>query len=277
MTIKIKHVNVNIMLTAEALRTGIEEFQLNVNGIEVMPVYWIIAPDYSDAFKGAKGTPEAMQSEVDRVLARCAEVSEEVNVRTVNGARNFLYRNQIATDCSGFGFNLLDRVTESEGLGSYADTIFVPRKAIIEASVKESWRVEHELTPDEIADLPTQVPLKWVSETFNKDLASQVNVVRLCNDAASIAVSHLCEVQPGDLIAMSKNGKSKHVAVIVEADDDLIEIWDSYRDDESYGGIMSHEIQIRDTNLPIESQTWTQFDTGRYDSFAIRRPKALTN
>ncbi len=263
------------MLTPEVLRTGIDQFELTVNDVEVMPVYWIITPDYGDGFKGAKGTPEDMQGEVIRILANCAEISEEVNVTSVNSARNFLYRNQIGIDCSGFVFNLFTRALESQGQESYAKSLYVPKPAIVQASTKESWRVEHELTAGELEDLPHQVPLEWVAKTFNKDLASQVNVARLCNDAASVAVPHLCETQPGDLIAMSKNGKSKHVAMVVEADDGLIEIWDSYRDDESYGGVMGHEIQIRDKTLPIEAQTWSDFDVSRYDNFAIRRPKAL--
>ena len=149
------------------------------------------------------------------------------------------------------------------------------KKELIQAATKDSWKDEHILTDDEIANLPAQVPLRWVCTIFNKEPASQVNVARLCNDMGSVAVASLVEVQSGDLIAMGKNSKSKHVAIVISVEDNSIEIWNSYREDASYGGIMSHQIRIIDKDAPIEEQSWLGFDLRRYENFAIRRPKAF--
>jgi hypothetical protein len=259
------------MVSAELLASNIEQFRLNVATQQVMPVYWINTPDYANGFKGAKGSPEELQAEIDRIIEHCQSVPEEINVNDTESARNFLYRNQVGIDCSAFVYHLIDKTLKSERDESFRKYLYVPKEGVITASTKDSWRVEHELTPTEIAELPPQVPLEWVCKTFNKEPASQVNVARLCNDEASSEVAELEEAQPGDLVSMKKNGKPKHVGVIVKTDGKEWEVWDSYREDAGYGGIMPHIVKI----IGDDVVHWSKFDANRYEGFIIRRPIAF--
>lgn len=263
------------MNVSEALYEGIALFELDVNAYGVMPPYWINTPDYSNGFKGAKGSPEDMQGEVNRIVSECLEVDEAINVYDEESARNFLYRNQVGIDCSGFAYHLIDRVVEGNLGNSFSDYLFIPKEGVVAASKKETWRSAYDLTASEASNLPPMVPLNWVCETFEKEPASQVNVARLCNDAASAEVPDFYDIQAGDLIQMKRDGKSKHIGIVAEAAGNEFTMWDSYREDRGYGGIRPHSIKIIDASLPLETQKWLDFETTRYDEFIIRRPNVF--
>src|SRR3989344_3150686 len=264
------------MVSGESISVGIDQFKLEVVQAEVFPVYWINTPDYAAGFRAAKATPEEMQAEVDRIVQHCESVDENINVRDAGSARNFLYRNQIGLDCSAFVYHLVDRVLLADGRESLQHSLFVPRNSVISAASKDSWHDEHELTRSEAAELPEMVPLDWVCDTFKKEPVFQTNVARLCSAESSDGIEDLRSVVPGDLVYMTKSGKSKHVAIVTQVDGNEWEVWDSYREDDGYGGIMPHRVQITDPNAVLQDQKWTNFDKSRYDEFSVRRLKALS-
>ncbi len=257
------------MITSEVLRKKVEDFKLEVLDWKVFPVYWINTPDFGRGFLGAKGSPEQMQKEVARIIKASSNADEEINVVNAGSARNFLYRNQIGIDCSGFVFHLLSK--SIGGTGRLVDTLFVPRDTVIAASEKDSWKRVRELSDKDKRRLPEMVPMEWVCNTFSKEPQFLTNVKSFSSDETSAIVTDYSEVTVGDIVIMEKKGRYKHMGIVTDVNGMEWEVWDSYREDDGYGGVRRHEVEIVNPSLSLNLQHWTDFDTTRYDAYSVRR------
>ncbi len=258
------------MLNTEALVSSIQEYQLVLPPVRVYPVFWIEEPpEYPSGFMGAKPSAFELQIEVDRLLLETA-----TTIDNESSARQFLRDNRLGIDCSGFVFHVLSRTQQSTGGQALESGLYIPKSSLITSAAKENWREVHELTQQEIDQFDEHVPLSWVCETFKRKAQFLTNVDRLCmNNESSSAVTDLCEVLPGDLICMKRNGRPKHVAVVTAAERGLLECWHSWEVPGELGGVMSFEIQTTNPLAPLKDQHWSIDPSKKYDDYAVRRLK----
>jgi hypothetical protein len=135
------------------------------------------------------------------------------------------------------------------------DDLSVPKDNVLNGAFNfDEWKAAYTLSEKEADELPEDVPLRWVVETFKRKPVNLCRVAGLISDFSSRPV-RVSKMRPGDLVDLAGNGEYKfHVAIVCNVKDNEVTIVHSTRNDENdLGGIIFENLTFEGENIHTQN------------------------
>lgn len=245
----------------------VKKYNLKANGFSFWPPYWINEPGVRSGLFAGKGSPEELQSEVDRIF----DVYQDP-INTSEAARYLMLRNGLGVECAGFIFHVMDNYLQTIGKGQLVDDLFVPKEELLKAADKESWKKHKELSSKEKESLPDNVPMAQVCAWFKREPQYITNVERLIDNSVVDPVDDLDNVQAGDLITLKSWSVYPHLGIVTEVSNSKVEYFSSDFDPVGPGGVTPHETTVEEL---ANQESVEGFNGKLYTPAGVYRVRAL--
>jgi hypothetical protein len=162
----------------------------------------------------------------------------------VDGSLPIPKLNYKGIDCSGFVYIVFEHLYKTVFNKNINDILSVPKQDVLNGALHyQEWRDAYLLSHDESNNLPDDVPLTWVIDTFKRKPINLCRVAGLVSNYSSTAIN-LSDVQIGDCIYMTNiDDHIAHIAIITHVQESSLTIVHSGRDNSSdIGGIITETI-----------------------------------
>ncbi|MCA9348701.1 hypothetical protein KC878_00980 [Candidatus Saccharibacteria bacterium] len=234
-----------------ALNRAISRFSYTTNTGEVFWAPYLRNDLYIETKQAIRGlgktSPDEIKRSVDYIKANYPDLNgQQIRQKLIDGSLPDKSMNYKAIECSGFVYYVMSEVLEVVHGVRLSDMLAMPKEAVMNGALNyKEWQEKHKLTPEEIKNLPNDVPISWVVDNFNRKPANLCNVRTLTSDFSSYAVSPE-DAQIGDLVHMLDGAdKRQHIAVIVNTENNSIELAHSSRKNPQYlGGVVRETLPI---------------------------------
>lgn len=215
-----------IIETSEALQDLYYQYSyLPLGGKEIVCPYWMNKLSKGIfGLGGGKGKPEEI---VETTKIEAEKQKIDLKSLTESEIVNFMKKNRIGVDCSGFAFWMLDALDKEKGGNGITDDIPFCRGKIIKA---------------------------------------RANVKMLTDDSVSYSVEKTGEIKPGDMIRF-RNGNHMAIvlSLICKKDNQIEEILYTHSTSEVYSqvsGVHSAKILVVNPYLGLKQQKWLEKTSG---------------
>jgi hypothetical protein len=197
-----------------------------------------------------KASPEEIKKSVDYIVGLFPDATaEEIKQKLVDGSLPEKEFNYKGIDCSGFVYYVMSAVYQKVLGKELIDDLSVPKDNVLNGAFNfDEWKDAYTLSEKEADELPEDVPVRWVVETFKRKPVNLCRVAGLVSDFSSRPVC-TSEMKLGDLVDLAGSGDYKfHVAIVCNIEGNIVTIVHSTRDNvDDPGG-------IRFEKLPFDSE-----------------------
>jgi len=202
-----------------------------------------------------KTSPEELKRSADYIVSLYpGSTAEEIRQKLVEGSLPKKEFNYKGVDCSGFVYHVMHAIYQKVLNKELMDDLSVPKKDVLNGALKfDEWKSAYPLSDQEAKELPDDVPLRWVVETFKRNPVNLCRVAGLISDYSSVDIP-VPDMRPGDLVDIEGRGDYKfHVAIICGFDSKTVTIAHSTRIDPSdIGGVTFEKIPYDKNKIDTE-------------------------
>jgi hypothetical protein len=239
----------------KALSKAIDKFKfVDEYGNEFWTPYLIndIYIEDSKALRGlGKSSPEDIIISVNYIKNKFPGISgKEIRLKLIDGSLPEKNKNYKAIDCSGFVFYVMCYFFKDAYGEDLTNIIGMPREAVLNGALNYvDWNKAHKITQEEIDNMPENVPLSWVVETYGRKPANLCNVKALTSDHSSTPVK-VADIQVGDLVQMVDISHNMPHIGVVTATGEQVEVYHSGRiNKDDVGGVRRDYLPFVDGKL----------------------------
>lgn len=270
------------MTDSELLKSFVDQYQLQVNGVKFWTPYFINTPKVGNPNHApslpapylGKGTPAQIKEALLDAIAR-----ENANLTTPDEYRKFMHDQLIGIDCSGFIYRVLEALLVTKGI-AIDDHLFWTRQELLEAYDKGTPWHQPELSRATVEAYPEQVALSRVASDWGWKMPTKlVTMKRLASDEISREISDVAGLRPADIImALGREDDIPHYVVVVEATPTRVVYAHSGRTTGGIGGVEYGEMDITKPDQSLDLQEWQDSNFLKQRRFlGIRRWKILSD
>ena len=236
----------------QSLDKHINEFHIRLsNGLEFWAPY-IRNDNHSEMGKNSphgvgKSSPEDISGAAEYIISLFPDIdAESLRRKLIDGSLPEKNYNHKGIECSGFVYHVMDRTYRDCLNKELVDDLSVPKSHVLNGGLKfNEWKAAHQLTQEEIEEMPEDVPMRWVVDTFKRKPQNLCRVPGLASDYSSILVDPV-DVRIGDLVHMQIAGESiPHITIITEISSDSMTMAHSARlNPEDAGGVSLETVPV---------------------------------
>jgi len=195
-----------------------------------------------------KSSPAEILAASEYIVALFPDVDgEAVRQKLIDGSLPEKEFNYKGVDCSGFAYYVMDQVYR-EFLGkNLVDDLSVPKSHVLNGAYNlDDWKAAHALSAEEAEELPEDVPMSWVVDTFQRNPVNLCRVAGLVSDYSAVAVRP-DTLRVGDLLHVITPGETiPHVLIALKVENDKITVAHSgRRDPNDIGGVAIEVILLK--------------------------------
>jgi len=259
------------------LKLYIKEFHIPLNnGLEFWPPY-LRNDNHAEVGNTVprglgKASPEELRMSAEYILTLFPTITaQEIRNKLIDGSLPEAGMNYKGIDCSGFVFYVMDGLYKKLFSKSLTTDLAVPKAQVLNGAYNFlEWRAAHKLTDIEEFNIPDNVPVDWVVDTFHRKPVNLCGVSSLVSDYSSCAVD-VYNCRPSDLLHVKvKNDPIPHLAIVTDVKPYTLTVIHSGRKDpHDSGGILTETIPR--TNSTIDTLALTV----PREFLGIRRLKSL--
>lgn len=260
----------------EVLRQAVNAFHITVDGESFWAPY-LRNDNFTQDASVPRGLGKASADEIKvsaeyiKSLFPTAD-GEMIRQKLVDGSLPEKHYNYKGIDCSGFTYFVMDQVYK-ELLGTdLMDDLSVPKSHVLNGAYNlDEWKAAYTLSKDQAEELPEDVPMRWVVETFHRNPVNLCRVAGLASDYSSVKIDPLDSIV-GDLVHMIAAGQDvPHIGIILERRPESVLIIHSGRENSiEIGGVETEEVALSATGIVTSNMKSPR------DFLGVRRLRSLT-